>query len=220
MNLDSSERSAATAAPTKRSRRIWTGVLLLGLAYFLVRGPVRTFERGGNLDFQFIHNAIQTFQEGYNPYVRDDIVAVAEAHRRDRYIRAFLNATLLYPPPFLALFYPIGLMEHSAGVWVWLAMQFAAAAALAYLAARLAGLEKRHWRPAAVAVLFCAPLHTNIAHGQPGIFFCLLTAVLFWYLREKRTLPAGVALGLLMIKPSFGVPALVPAFALGACGCW
>ncbi|MDA1315523.1 MAG: hypothetical protein O2968_19515, partial [Acidobacteria bacterium] len=54
-----------------------------------------------------------------------------------------------------------------------------------------------------------------VSHGQPAIFFCLSTVALLCYLREQSVTASALALGLLMIKPSFGVPAVWIALVRG-----
>ena len=192
----------------------WGLLLAVGLSYFLVRGPIRAFAPGGNNDFRFLHNALRTFQEGKNPYNSDDIREVAERRGLLAEIHPYLNTSLLYAPGFLTAFYPVGLLDTGTAVWVWFVIELGAVVALAFYAGRLAGLRAWNWVKLATLTLFFAPAHTNIAHGQPSIVFCALAALLFWSVKQRRDVAGGVALGLLMIKPSFGVPgALVSVFA-------
>jgi hypothetical protein len=187
----------------------------VGLVYFLIRGPIRAFQPGGSADFQFVHNAQKTFDAGGNPYLREDMLDQARDSPLHGFLRHYLNGTLLYTPGFLFVFYPMGLVAVESAGSIWIALQLAAFGALVYLGARLVGLDQSGRLLLLVAALFLAPVHTSISHGQPGIFFCVLTVGLFCYLKQHREVAAALALGFLMIKPSFGAPAAWIALVRG-----
>lgn len=194
---------------------IWSLAFALALAYFWTRGPARALAPDGNLDFEVIYNGIQTFQEGYNPYLAEDVLKVAEAHNRQYSIRHYANVHLLYAPGFLSLFDPIARLEYRTAASVWSILQLAAFAALLAVALALAGLHNEKRKAFLLAGLCFAPIHTSVAHGQPGIFFCLLTLVFFWALTTDREWVAAIAFGLLLGKPSFAVPAALVGVVRG-----
>ena len=99
-----------------------------------------------------------------------------------------------YPPCFLLLLAPFGLLSYPAAAADWVLLTFAA-----YCAAM------RRWAPAMpwLALSF-PPLLVNVITGQAG----LLTAALFaggMALLPKRPLAAGLLLGLLVVKPQLGL---------------
>ena len=146
---------------------IWLPLLCLGLIYFIWRGPVRAFRTTGNFDFLVVHNAVQTYQDGKNPYIQEDVLDVAEAHGRRWRLHELLNARLLYGPGFLSVFAPMGWLGDGPGsTAIWLVLQLLAFGALAATCARLCGLDKPCWPVFAAASLFWAPVHTNFALGQ------------------------------------------------------
>lgn len=193
----------------------WSLAFTLALTYFWVRGPARALAPDGNLDFEVVYNGIQTFQEGHNPYLTEDVLKVAEAHDRQYSIRHYANARLLYAPGFLSLFDPIARLDYRTATAVWMGLQVAAFAALLVVAIALARIDGESRKAFVLWGLCFAPIHTNFAHGQPGIFFCLLTLLFFWSLTGRRDWPAALAFGLLLAKPSFAVPAALVALARG-----
>ena len=207
-------RRPGRAAPLWQ-RTAWGLLLVVGLGYFLMRGPIRAFSPGGNNDFRFLHNALRTFQGGQDPYNSADVRAVAEEHGLLAEIHPYLNTSLLYAPGFLSVFYPVGLLDTNTAVWLWFVMQLAAVVALGFYAGQLAALSGEDRLRFTALMLFFTPIHTNIAHGQPSIVFCALAVFLFWNVRQRRDLAGGVALGLLMIKPSFGVPGALVSLVAG-----
>jgi hypothetical protein len=99
-----------------------------------------------------------------------------------------------YPPCFLILLAPFGLLTYPAAAASWVLLTFAA-----YWAAL------RRWAPDMLwLALSFPPLLVNAITGQAG----LLTAALFagaMTLLPKRPLAAGVLLGLLIVKPQLGL---------------
>jgi alpha-1,2-mannosyltransferase len=107
-----------------------------------------------------------------------------------------------YPPCFLLLLAPFGLLSYPVAAFDWVLLTFAA-----YCAAL------RRWAPAMpwLALSF-PPLLVNVITGQAGF---LVAALLIggMTLLPRRPLAAGLLLGLLIVKPQLG---LVLPFALVA----
>ena len=117
-------------------------------------------------------------------------------------------AAFFYPPMFLILCLPLGLLPYLASLAVWLA-----ATGLAYVRVVRAWLGER--LDALPALAFPAVL-VNAGHGQNGF----LSAALFgagalWL--ERRPILAGVCFGCLVYKPQLGL--MIP-LALLAAGRW
>ncbi len=108
-----------------------------------------------------------------------------------------------YPPPFLLVMLPFGLLPYAAATGA-----FVCATAAAYLAA-----TARLWRGSAWLALAFPPVAVNAIIGQNG----LLTAALMIgaaIALPRRPLLAGLLAGCLVIKPQLAI--LVPlAFAAG-----
>ena len=191
--------------------------LVAGAIYFIARGPVRAVQ-GGSVDFRYyFYVAQRTFAQGGNPYRMHDLLAtaagVSEGHRQ--FLQAVDNPVIIYPPSFFVIA-PMGLLPVKLAVWLWILAQCIAFAALLRWASQFAATA---WTPCQrglfVACGLClAPVHTGIAGGSTGPLFTSLAVALFLSLQKNSTGWAGLILGLLMIKPTFGIPAAVVASIL------
>lgn len=114
-------------------------------------------------------------------------------------------SSFLYPPPFLLVCLPLGLMPYFVALAAWLAITGVAygAALRAWLGAR------RGWMLTLAA--FPAVL-SEIGHGQNGFLTATLLGGGLWLL-DRRPLLAGALLGCLIVKPqlAFALPVLVIA---------
>jgi hypothetical protein len=99
-----------------------------------------------------------------------------------------------YPPCFLLLLAPFGLLSYPLAAFAWVLLGFAA-----YCAAL------RRWAPAMTwLALSFPPLLVNVVTGQAGF----LVAALFiggMKLLPRRPIAAGILLGLLVVKPQLGL---------------
>jgi Glycosyltransferase family 87 len=114
----------------------------------------------------------------------------------------------IYPPLFLLIIWPLGLLPYGAAFVLWVVLTV-----VPYVVALCAPV----WRRPVVAALLVAPTTTfAFVYGQSGV---LASALLFGGLRLLTTRPvlAGVLLGLAGFKPQLAL--LVPV-ALLAAGCW
>lgn len=113
-----------------------------------------------------------------------------------------------YPPTMLLLIAPLGALSYTPALLVW------SLATIAVFIAALAGL----WRNgAAILIVFAsASAFQALITGQTGFLTAaLLGTAAGW--ADRRPLLAGLAAGLLTVKPQFGL--LIP-FAFAAAGCW
>ncbi|TMD30167.1 MAG: DUF2029 domain-containing protein, partial [Chloroflexi bacterium] len=107
-------------------------------------------------------------------------------------------ARYISPPPVAWLALPLTPLPYAAGYWVWSALLLAALAGTWYLAAPGVGRARIIYLAAAVGWL---PVIYGLQLGQPGMFVALGVAGSYALLRAERPLLAGVALGLLALKP-------------------
>lgn len=117
-----------------------------------------------------------------------------------------------YPPVFLAIVWPLGLLPHLAALAVWLGTTMVAAwRGLAALAHGAFGE-----RIGAVAFLAYPATFVTIGHGQNAF---LSTALFAWgaHAAARRPILAGALLGTLVYKPQL---AIVLPVALAAAGAW
>lgn len=186
----------ADATPFARSARI------VALAYLLVAATALFVNLAHPYQMDFVSYwaaAILTLQGA--PAAAYDIAA---HHAVQQQAGAF-GATMPfpYPPPFLLIVLPFGLLPYGAAAIAWVVATLAA-----YVAAARRLFPDAGW----LAAAFPAVL-VNAIIGQNG----LLTAALFIagaLLLPRRPFLAGLLFGLLVIKPQLGV--LLPlAFVAG-----
>ncbi|MCC6719591.1 MAG: DUF2029 domain-containing protein [Acetobacteraceae bacterium] len=114
-----------------------------------------------------------------------------------------------YPPHFLLLIWPLGLLSHGAAYGAWIGVTL-----VLFLLA--AGVGQRRGVPLVLALLAAPATSVMINFGQTGFLFgALLVAGL--RLAAVRPVLAGLLLGLATCKPQLGL--LVP-LALAAAGLW
>lgn len=115
----------------------------------------------------------------------------------------------LYPPAFLFIAMALAPLPYLTGWLVWMG------ATLALYAAAMQKLAPGGF--AALLALALPAVYTNFLHGQNGFVIAALFAFGLHSLFAGRPIIAGVALGLIAIKPQYGL--LIPV-ALAAGGYW
>ena len=115
----------------------------------------------------------------------------------------------LYPPTFALMILPLGVFPYGAAFWVWTALGLAAYGGSVWLLARD--------RLAVIAAFAFPAVWVSAYHGQNAFFVSALFAVAAHALLARRDGLAGLAIGLLAIKPHLAI--LIP-LALAASGRW
>lgn len=118
------------------------------------------------------------------------------------------NLTWQYPPTMFLVIAPFAALGYVPALWAW----------GAGTAAMLATVLVRFWRNyAALLIAFAsAAMFQALITGQTGFFTAALIAAAAGF-ADRRPLLAGLAAGLLTVKPQFGL--LIPV-AFAAAGCW
>jgi alpha-1,2-mannosyltransferase len=114
-------------------------------------------------------------------------------------------SSFLYPPAFLLVCLPLGLLPYLASLVVWLV---ATGTAYFVMIKRWLGTH----RGAALTILAFPAVLLNAGHGQNGFLTAALLGGGLWLL-DRRPFLAGMLLGLLIIKPqmALALPVLVLA---------
>lgn len=113
-----------------------------------------------------------------------------------------------YPPVVAAVYAPLSALGYQ---WLYLVHTLAMIAAL-YLSTRLLAslvpwMADPVWRLAALAYAFTfLPLFVGSFVGQNTALLVLALCSVWWGLEHRRDLIAGLAAGLLVLKPQYGVP--------------
>ena len=108
-----------------------------------------------------------------------------------------------YPPPIALLFAPFAAVSLGLSFWLWAAVM----AVVAVLAGwTLAPVYRLRRSDAVLAVLAWAPVTASLAMGQNGPLGLLLAAFAITALVRDDDRMLGVATGLLLYKPMWGLP--------------
>ncbi len=194
-----------------RDRLVPAGVMALGgylvvLGYLYLYPGILTAPGGAAVvsDFLSFWVAAREAIGGApaTPYKTEDFAALQAV-----YIGAGHYFAFFYPPTFLLMLLPLGLMGGVAAYWVF---QVFAALAAGWACRRI----MRHWH----GFLLVAALPTSFNtyfYGQNSLLAAAFLGAGLAMLAEKRQVLAGVFIGLMTFKPQLGV--LIP-FALIAGG--
>lgn len=180
---------------------LWTGILLIAfdlyaaavtyIPQYLVRN-----------DFRLIYGAAKVaLQSGFSHvYDLDAQKAATEAIADGVYWQPFLN-----PPPLVWLATPLTALRFDVAIWVWTALLVASALLAWYLTAPGGGLAR-----AAHLALFLGlfPTAFGLMVGQPVALVAAAVASAWWFAERRSSVAAGLALGLIAIKPQLAL--LVP----------
>jgi hypothetical protein len=183
-------------------------LFILGCVVFTVRGPVRATSDGGNYDFTLVYAASRAWIQGENPYESEAVSrgwasSGGPADRDPMLVRG--NATLVYPPPALAILAPVAALPWSIASWVWAAMNTALAAIGLASIARLAGLTGATLFAFFGLGLCMMPLLTTAGTGQTALVVLACTGIGCAARMAGRPTLGGILLGIGgAIKPQLG----------------
>lgn len=180
---------------------VYLGVIVTSDNLLTVQGTII----GG--DFIVFWTAAQSLTTD-NPLAVYDS-AVMEAMLLERFPgKDAYNLTWQYPPTMFLVTAPFAALGYVPALWVW----------GAGTAAMLAAVLVRFWRNAAALLIAfaSAAMFQALITGQTGFFTAALIAAAAGF-ADRRPVLAGLAAGLLTVKPQFGL--LIP-IAFAAAGCW
>jgi hypothetical protein len=115
----------------------------------------------------------------------------------------FRPSIVAYPPVFAWLMGPFTWLEPAASFVLWTALNLAAGLWLSWRIGQFFPRVARAW--VAVLVLTSYPVAYTLYMGQINILLAVVVGEFFLALRRMGELPAGVWLGVLIFKPTFGV---------------
>ena len=139
------------------------------------------------------------------PSIYDLSIQQAELDAMGSRIHIAELARYISPPPVAWIAVPFTSLPYDLGYWVWSALLVGALVWAWYLGAPGAGRERIVHLAAALGWL---PVIYGLQLGQPGLFVVLGVAGTYALLRSGHQLQAGLALGVLALKPQLGF--LVP----------
>ena len=135
------------------------------------------------------------------PSIYDLSIQQAELDAMGSRIHIAELARYISPPPVAWLALPLSPLPYEVGYWVWSFLLLGALGWTWYLAAPGRGGERfLHL----VAALAWVPVIYGLQLGQPGLFVALGVGGSYALLRSGHQLSAGLALGVLALKPQLG----------------
>ncbi len=148
------------------------------------------------MDFDRLYEALRLYAQGANPYQQD--------------------VNWVPYPPGLFVLAPLGLLSRQAAERVWTVLDVGALGLLLWSGAGLfPGLRTpAQWRWFLAGALSLAPIHTALTNGNSSLEFGAVAIALFRLLQRGDRPAAGLLLGILLMKPNFGLPAAVVTLIL------
>jgi hypothetical protein len=202
----------------KSARAVLTVVLLLGVVWFALRGPVRGIG-GGNFDFALIYSAARAWLLGKDPYSMEVAQRVFVAAGGPKILEPMSRpeSSLVYSPATFVVLAPVAALPWVAANWVWSLANIALVGVSLLLLARLARLGTTATMALWASMLWLAPAATSLYVGQVSIVVLALLSA--GELLRRRALEGGSprhlwVVGLLLgfaavIKPQLGLLFLV-----------
>ena len=191
-------------------------LLLVSLAEFAVRGPVRLLHEGmGWNDFLSPYIQARAWVHGENPYSAESLIkwwpadnprppfvdanaAVGKLEMRQGMPSPYPISSLVLVSPFTLLSWPIALV-------LWTAISIAAliSATFALLAVCGCHLSELNSQVFLAAMFALAPLHTGFATANPAMLAVSLVVLAIWATHSRREIIASSLLaGAICLKPT------------------
>lgn len=178
----------------ERRLRLWAGALILLYVVLVGRFLACASTAPRRTDFaQFWAAAVVAREEGAGAVYDLDRLGAAERRLMGP---DFPTLPFNYPPPYLLLVLPLGLLPLLAGWCLWTA---AGVALFAGAMCRSAPHPLTPW----LALAFPGVI-LNVSYGQNGLFLAAAVAA-GWTLLGARPLAAGLLLSLLTVKPQLAL---------------
>ncbi len=194
-------------------------LLLLAVAEFMVRGPVRAIQTASGFnDFLSPYIQAKAFLHGLDPYSPQVLLKLwpVEASHFFFLPKEVANGTLVanrgiptaYPITALVLVTPFGLLSWNAAYALWLTVNLALFVVMLLALVALARLSFRE--PSGIllvaATLALAPFHTGIVTGNVTLLAVELSVIAIWSARRRHDLAAGFLLAVAAgLKPQIGL---------------
>jgi arabinofuranan 3-O-arabinosyltransferase len=175
--------------------------MIMGLAFLLTANP----------DTPALGNDFRVFWGAGKLAVAGEPLAVHDLARLGASHATGLDVVMpwLYPPAFLVMVTPLGLMSFA---WAYLAWALVSLALTAWAARSfVAGIG-----PLWVLMAFAPAYFPSVMMGQTSLFWLAALLAALAALGQGRWVLAGVFIGLLTLKPQLGVMIPVALLAIGA----
>ena len=187
---------------------ILTLSLIGGMIFIRARISITSFDFQSS-NFTFFWLAGRMILEGESPYDETQYLAGHETHG----IKWQPNRIFPYPLPLAIIFIPLGLLSLPAAYVTWQVITLIIVAATIFLLLN-------HWKEAALkrllvpvfaSMFFFGPLYLTLHVGSVGILAILAVVGAILLFEKDKSLLAGIALSLTILKPPQGLTILLLA---------
>jgi hypothetical protein len=185
---------------------VYGWLLVVWTAYAIDISPAGRLDRSGHIKgHDFAH--FYVLGEIANDHVARELYDfTAQANRMDRLVPDYENRFApIHGPQLSLLFAPLARLPYEVAFGVWIAFTcvgYALCCALLWTA--VPGLKRFRWITVTLAAGYPA-FYFLIAFGQSSVLALVCITAGYFALRAKRPWLAGLALGSLIYKPSFGL---------------
>lgn len=194
-------RAGVAATPAPVLRRAFLASLVM-LIFFAIQAPI-LFEFVADRDAAAVQDFLAFHAAAERALAGDAAKLYEPAYFSTLFVQeqGFL---WFYPPTMFLLIAPFGALPYGAAKFMWVSASMAGIAAGAYW------LTRKNTALAFIAV-FSPAAWSLMKTGQLSAFFALF-AIAGMLLSKTRPIVAGVLIGLLTVKPQYGL--LIPAFLI------
>lgn len=163
-------------------------------------------------DFISFWTGAQAIRAGHSPYDQSFQSTVQQANGWDTRTEMFPFHPYVYPPWLAILIWPLAWLPYRTAFALWLALGLVLGAIAVALLLRTLGARafrarnRRYALPLAwVMAIAYLPLLHGVVVGQTHLLLFFLAAVMVWAQTTGRERTAGIALGLMSVKPQVGL---------------
>jgi len=185
---------------------VYGWLLLVWTFYAIDMSPSGRLDRSGHIKgHDFAH--FYVLGEIANDHVAEDLYNFdAQGRRMDQLVPDYENRFApIHGPQMSLLFAPFAQLPYVTALSIWLAFSAAGYAVCCFLLwAQAPNLRQYGWIAIVLAAGFPA-CYLLIAFGQSSTIALIAVTAAYFALRARRPWLAGLALGALFYKPSFGV---------------
>ena len=185
---------------------VYGWLILVWATYAVDLSPAGRLDRSGHIKgHDFAH--FYVLGEIANEHATADLYSfAAQSDRMDRLVPEYENRFApIHGPQMSLLFAPFARLPYVQALTIWLALSVAGYAACCFLLwARAPNLRPYGWVAVVLAAGYPA-FYFLVAFGQSSTIALASVTAGYFALRAKRPWLAGLALGVLFYKPSFGL---------------
>ncbi len=182
--------------------RLWTNHLPLKESVF----GIPSLDDPRLDDFAVFYSAGDLIRRGAGEEIYDlEAIRTGQEQLTGRIIDRQTVLPYLNPPFFAAALVPLTTLPFAAAAGIFTALSGLALAAALFVLSRLGKLSPLAGLVFVLAVLASVPVHDTFLHGQTSFFLLLSWADGLLLLTRGRKFEAGLALGLLLLKPQLAL---------------